>query len=65
MIIKLLIKKEQKELLEYNSYRSFADRFYNIPHNFKKKKKKGMNITQMMNMIYLDIINYKSQNKTS
>ena len=41
MIIKLLIKKEQKELLEYNSYRSFADKFYNTSQFQKEEKERN------------------------
>jgi hypothetical protein len=49
------VKKEQKELLEYNSYRSFADKFYNTSQ-YQKKKKRETNIIRTMNMTYIDIL---------
>ncbi len=34
------VKKEQKELSKYNSYRSFADKFYNTSQYKKEGKKR-------------------------
>jgi hypothetical protein len=35
------VKKEQKELLEYKSYRSFADKFYNTSQFQKEEKERN------------------------
>jgi hypothetical protein len=35
------VKREQKELLEYKSYRSFADRFYNTSQFQKEEKERN------------------------
>ena len=53
------VKKDQKELSEYNSYRSFADKFYNTSQLYQKEEKERNEITRTMSITYIDITEFK------